>query len=53
MFDPVIKATLMSNLKQSRDVVDCPVFCHRRTKLDTFSFRSRDDRKLLFELDLH
>ena len=39
--------------KQSRDVVDCPASCYRRSKLCTFAFRFREVRWLLSELDPH
>ena len=34
-------------------VVNCPAFCHRRPKLYTFAFISRDVLLLLSELDPH
>ena len=55
MSDPAGKAALLSNFfdgKQSRDVVGCPVSCHRRPKLCTFAFRSRDVQRFPSELDL-
>ena len=54
--DPSGKAALLSNSfdgKQSRDVVGCPAYCHRRPKLCTFAFRSREVRRLHSELDPH
>ena len=54
--DPAGKAALLSNYfdgKQSRDVVGCSASCHRRPKLCTFAFRSREVRRLLLELDPH
>ena len=52
--DPAGKAALLSNffdVKQSGDVVGCPVSCHRRPKLCTFAFRSHEVRRLLSKLD--
>ena len=54
--DPTGKAALLSNFfdgKHSMDVVDCPISCHRRSKLCTFAFRLREVQLLLSELDLH
>ena len=54
--DPAGKAAQLSNFfdgKQSRNVVGCPVSCHRRPKLCTFAFRSREVRRLLSEHDPH
>ena len=54
--DQASKAVLLNNFfdgKQSRDIVGCPAFCHRRPKLCTFAFRSREVRRLLSELDPH
>ena len=55
--DPAGKAALLRNFfdgKQSMDVVDCSASCHRRPKLCSFAFWSREVRRLLSdELDPH
>ena len=37
--------------KQSREAVDLPLTCHPSPSLFTFAFRSREVRRLLFDLD--
>ena len=42
VYDPADNAAILSNFfdrKQSREVVDCPVSCHRRTKLNIFAVK--------------
>ena len=51
-----VEAALLSYFfdgKQSRDVIGCHASYHRRPKLRTFTFRSREARRLLSELDPH
>ena len=50
------KAVLLSSFldgKKSRDVADCPAFCHFRSMLYTFAFRSSELRLLLSEHGHH
>ena len=37
--------------KQSREALDLPLTCHQSPSLTTFSFRSREVRSLLLDLD--
>ena len=56
MSDPPGKVILLSNFfveQLSRDVGDCPVSCHRRSKLFNFTFRSREVQRFLSQLDSH
>ena len=51
---PAVKAVLFSNLfhgNWSLDFADCLDSCYRLIKLDTFAFKSREDCRLLSELD--
>ena len=48
------KADLLSDhfeSKQSREAIDLPLTCHPSPTLTTFAFRSREDRRLLLDLD--
>ena len=52
--ESVGKADLLSDhfdSKQSRGAVDLPLTCHPSPSLTTFAFRSREVRRLLFDLD--
>ena len=54
MCESVGKADLLSDhfdSKQSREVVDLPLTCHRSPNLTTFAFRYREVRRLLLDLD--
>ena len=54
--DPADKADALSNFfdgKQSRNVINRSASCHRKTKLDSFVFRSQEVRRLLSEFDIH
>ena len=47
-------ADLLSNhfdSKQSREAADLPLTCHQSPNPTTFYFRSRDERRLLLDLD--
>ena len=50
----VSKADLLSDhfdSMQSSEAVDLPLTCHPSHSLTTFAFRSREDRRLLLDLD--
>ena len=52
--ESVGKADLLSDhfySKQSREAVDLPLTCHLSLSLTTFAFRSREERRLLLDLD--
>ena len=52
--ESVGKADLLSDhfdSKQSREAVDLPLTCHPSPSLTTFTFRSRDVRRLLLDFD--
>ena len=54
VWESVGKADLLSDhfdSKQSREAVDLPLTCHPSPSLTTFAFRSREDRRLLLDLD--
>ena len=56
VFDPASKAAPLSNFfdgKLSRDVVDYPDSCHRRSMICNFTFGSREVQLLLSEFDPH
>ena len=39
------------DIKQSREAVDLPLTCHLSPSLTTFTFRSREVRRLFLDLD--